>query len=77
MAQDFLTEMDAKIVSMPNDADKFLMRIKLQEQALVVRVSIFLFGSNNPIGQRFRTLDIFSIAFLNYSIQKASRKLIV
>lgn len=47
VAQDFLTEMDAKIASMPNDADKFLMRIKLQEQALVVRVSSA--ENSNPI----------------------------
>jgi len=31
--------MDLKISAMPNDADKFLMRIKLQEQAQIVRVS--------------------------------------
>lgn len=35
-----MTEMDIKIASMPNDADKFLTRTKLQEQAEIVKVSL-------------------------------------
>ena len=39
LAQQLLSQLEAKIAAMPNDPDKFLMRVKLQEQADILRVS--------------------------------------
>ena len=39
LAQQLLSQLEAKISAMPNDPDKFLMRVKLNEQADILRVS--------------------------------------
>ncbi len=42
LAQQLLSQLEAKISAMPNDPDKFLMRVKLNEQADILRVSFFM-----------------------------------
>ncbi len=39
LAQQLISQLEAKIAAMPNDPDKFLMSVKLQEQADILRVS--------------------------------------
>jgi hypothetical protein len=49
LAQQLLSQLEAKISAMPNDPDKFLMRVKLNEQADILRVSFFQ-GQNRQNG---------------------------
>ena len=38
LAQQLISQLEAKIAAMPNEPDKFLMSVKLQEQADILRV---------------------------------------
>jgi hypothetical protein len=39
LSQQLISQLEAKVAAMPNDPDKFLMTVKLQEQADILRVS--------------------------------------
>ena len=52
LAQQLISQLEAKIAAMPNDPDKFLMSVKLQEQADILRVSQpFLFRFRLRLGE--------------------------